>query len=138
MSTALSDDAGASYHRFRHNALTLGTISKSFNSLAVSMTAAYHAALTEPAQDAWTTLVMRTARLVERAHAIQGIVMLDAEERAALDFFEAIVRENADLLATPQPPVTMPAWSGETYATGVVDHGATKPSMPRGGRLLRT
>jgi hypothetical protein len=40
---------------------------------------------------------------VERAHSLRGIVALSANEREALDFFEAIVRENADLLLGPTP-----------------------------------
>jgi hypothetical protein len=62
------------------------------------MAAAYLAALTRPAPEAWSSLVTRTALLVGRAHELDGIVVLDANEEEALDFFEAIVRENADLV----------------------------------------
>jgi hypothetical protein len=108
MSTRLSDDASAAYHRFRREARTLGTISSSFDSLTLSLTAAYLAALTYPALEAWAALVARTATLVQRAHALNGIVVLDAREREALDFFESIVRENADLLVAPPPGSILP------------------------------
>ena len=101
MSTGLGDDASSAYHRFRQNARMLGTISRSFDALAHSATSAYYTALTQPAPEEWTTLVTRTATLVQRTHALYGIVVLDAKEREALDFFEAIVRENADLLVVP-------------------------------------
>jgi hypothetical protein len=97
-SSGLSDDASSAYHRFWRRARTLGTISSSFHTLALSMAAAYLAALTRPAPEAWSSLVTRTALLVERAHELDGIVVLDANEEEALDFFEAIVRENADLV----------------------------------------
>jgi hypothetical protein len=100
LSTGLSDDAASAYHRFRLEARTLGTISRSFDSLALSMSAADLAALTQPTAEAWITLVRRTSLLVQHAHALRGIVVLGAQEREALDFFEAIVRENADLLVS--------------------------------------
>jgi hypothetical protein len=81
-------------------ARTLGKISRSFDSLALSMSAADLAALTQPTAEAWITLVRRTSLLVQHAHALRGIVVLGAQEREALDFFEAIVRENADLLVS--------------------------------------
>ena len=111
LSTGLSDDAAAAYHRFRHEARTLGTISRSFESLALSMSAAYLAALTQPTAAAWSTLVTRTSLLVQHAHALHGIVVLGAQEREALVFFEAIVRENADLLVVPAALAATPIWS---------------------------
>ncbi len=102
MSTGLSDDARSAYQRLRRRARTLGSISSSFDALAVSLTAAYHAALTHSDSAAWTELVRRAALLAQRAHAFDGIVVLDGDEREALEFFEAIVHENADLLVAPE------------------------------------
>ena len=95
----LGADAGSAYHRFWLQARTLGSISRSFDALAVDTTAAYYTALSRPAGETWTALVMRTASLVRSARTLDGIVVLDEREREALAFFEAIVRENADLLA---------------------------------------
>jgi hypothetical protein len=111
LSTGLSEDAAAAYHRFRHEARTLGTISRSFESLALGMSAAYLAALTQPTAAAWSTLVTRTSLLVQHAHALRGIVVLGPPEREALDFFQAIVRENADLLVVPAALAATPVWS---------------------------
>jgi hypothetical protein len=101
LSTNLRDDAASAYYRFRQKARTLGTISRSLDTLALSVTAAYLAALSDPAPGAWTTLVARTALLVQRTKALDGIVVLDAQEREALEFFAAIVHENADVLEVP-------------------------------------
>ncbi len=102
-STALDEDASSAYRRFARMARTLGSISRSFDGLALSTMHAYASALCRPSSASWTTLVLATARLVERAHSLRGIVALSANEREALDFFEAIVRENADLLLGPTP-----------------------------------
>jgi hypothetical protein len=97
--SSLGDDANAAFHRLWLRAQTLGTISRSFDELARGTTTAYYAALTQAAPDAWSTLVSQAASLVERTQSLDGIVQLNAKEREALDFFESIVRENADLLA---------------------------------------
>jgi hypothetical protein len=99
MSMGLGNDASSSNHRLRRNARTLGTISKTFDTLAQSVAAAYYEALSEPSPDAWASLVVRAA--LERVNAVGSIVDLHPEDRKALAFFEAIVRENADLLASP-------------------------------------
>jgi hypothetical protein len=95
----LGDEASAAFQRFRREARTLGTISHAFEVLGASLTAAYYAALAAPSPAAWSTLVGRAAAFVERAHVFDGILPLDDREREALEFFEAIVRENGDLLA---------------------------------------
>jgi hypothetical protein len=97
LSTALDEDAGQAYHRLRHEARTLASISSSFNAAATRTSAAFLAALTASAPDAWRALVGSAASLVHMARALDGIVAFDASEREAVDFFTAIVVENADL-----------------------------------------
>lgn len=101
VSTGLGDDASSAYHRLHHHGRVLGSISRSFNELALGVSAAYLEALTRPAPEAWRTLVVRIALLVQRTHSVHQIVVLGDAEREALQFFGEIVRENADLLAVP-------------------------------------
>ena len=101
MSTPLSEDANFAYRRLWSKARALGSISRSFEALAHDVSASYYAALSRPAPEAWTALAVRSDSLVQRAHALSEILTLDREEREALAFFEAIVRENADLLERP-------------------------------------
>ena len=111
------NDASSSNHRLRRNARTLGTISKTFDTLAQSVAAAYYEALSEPSPDAWASLVVRAALLVERVNAVGSIVDLHPEDRKALAFFEAIVRENADLLASPGSVVAKFVTHAAPYAS---------------------
>ncbi len=76
----------------------LGTISRSFQTVTTGIAAAYSVALLRPSPGAWSEFVAQTASLVERTHALDGIIDFDAAEREALAFFEAILRENSDLL----------------------------------------
>lgn len=98
MSTGLGDDASLAYQRLRRKARVLGTISRSFQTVTTELSAAYYAALRQPSPGAWSELVGQTASLVERTHALDGIVNFDTAECDALAFFEAILRENSDLL----------------------------------------
>jgi len=98
VSTGLDDDERAAYHRFRIRAQALGSISRSFDTLAARVTEAYRDALAQHDPKSWTTLVGRTALFVARVHDVDGVVTLAEAERDALDFFEAIVHENSDLL----------------------------------------
>ncbi|MGD0474757.1 MAG: hypothetical protein ABSB70_16305 [Candidatus Velthaea sp.] len=106
MSTGLDDDARSAYQHFRRQARALGTISSSFDALALVVTAAYLEALARPSYAAWAMLVRRAAVFAQRARALRTIVAFDVREREALDFFEAIVRENADLLIVHQTLAT--------------------------------
>jgi hypothetical protein len=99
--TDLGDDAVSAYHTFLRKARMLGTISRSFETLASRASAAYFTALSRPAPATWTAFVERTAVFVAQALALKGIIAFDGNEREALEFFEAIARENADLLRLP-------------------------------------
>ncbi len=95
------EDARSAFGRLRSKARALAAASSPLEVLALGTTGAYFAALTEPAPETWTRLVLRAAALVDRAQTLSRTVALDAEQRAALEFFAAIVRENADLLLAP-------------------------------------
>jgi hypothetical protein len=101
LSTGLDEDASSAYRHFARMARTLGSISRSFDGLALRTMHAYFAALCRPSSESWTTVVLATAQIVERANSLRGIVELSAKEREALNFFEAIVRENADIMVVP-------------------------------------
>jgi hypothetical protein len=98
VSSILDEDASAAYHRFWREARTLGAIARSFDELAANATSAYLTALRLTTPNAWAVLVTKTALLVERTHSLRGILGLTTGEQEALDFFAAIVEENADLL----------------------------------------
>ena len=98
--TELDDDARFAYHALLRNARTL-SISRSLETLAFRAAGAYFTALTRPAPATWSAFVENTVLFVQHAASLDGIVAFDIEERKALAFFEAIVRENADLLRVP-------------------------------------
>jgi hypothetical protein len=99
MSTGLSDDARRSYFRLRAHARSLATRSAAGEQLAESAARAYLLALGSADPERWIEVVRSSAMLLERAHALDGFVRLTAAEREAMAFFDAIVRENHDLLA---------------------------------------
>ena len=97
----LTHETAAAYYEFRSRARTLGAISSSFQTLTSDMTVAYYEALTRTDNESWSAVLARTAVLMQRAEALSGIPVFDAKDREALDFFESILRENADLITVP-------------------------------------
>lgn len=98
LSSTMDDDAAAAYQRLRRQALALRAVSRPFDVLAARLITAYRDALTTGEPAAWSMFVRKTAMLVGQAAALRGLVKLDADEREALAFFQAIIDENVDLL----------------------------------------
>jgi hypothetical protein len=116
VSSVLDEDASAAYHRFWREARTLGTIARSFDELAADATSAYLAALRHATPNAWAAFVAQTAALVERTQALRGILKLNSGEQEALDFFTAIVDENADLLLSAATLDAAAGWDARPLA----------------------
>lgn len=103
-STGLADDAIRSYARLRSMARALGTVSGSMSALSNDVTSAYFAALTNSAPSVWAALVAASVALTRYVASFDGIIVLDQRQSEALLFFEAIVRENEDLLVVELLP----------------------------------
>ncbi len=99
MSTGLSDDAMRSYIRLRSHARSLASRSAAGTQLADSAARAYLLALGSADAERWVEVVRTSAALLERARALDGFVEPTLAEREAMAFFDAIVRENDDLVA---------------------------------------
>jgi hypothetical protein len=102
-SSGLTQDAIRSHARLRTMARELGSQSDSSRRLAEHVTSAYLAALTAADSRAWAAFVAAAAALARHSAAFDGIVAPDRRPSEALRFFEAIVRENDDLLAEALP-----------------------------------
>jgi hypothetical protein len=99
----LSFDARLSYETLGRNAELLGTLSASFSREARDASEAYRRALSASSPDAWARFVEAADALARHTASVDTIVELDSHERKARAFFEQIVDENADLLATRAP-----------------------------------
>ena len=94
----ISDDAWHSYLDLLRQVRAVQDLSSKLGRAAHAAANAYHRALTTGSPDDWSRLVHAAASVAEYGSEVGAHAKLKGNERAAIEFFDAIARENADLL----------------------------------------
>jgi hypothetical protein len=96
--SSLTDDAWQSYLDLLRQVRAVQDLSFKLGKAAHTAADAYHRALTTGSPGDWAHLVNAAADVASYGHEVGAHATLKARERAAVEFFDAIARENADLL----------------------------------------
>ena len=96
----MSDDAWRSYLGLLGQVRAIQDLSSKAGALARAVADAYHRALSTGSQADWATLAGAADAVSSYGKELGSLARLSQRELDALDFFEAIACENADLIAT--------------------------------------
>lgn len=97
--SGLADDAWHSYLDLLRQVRAVQDLSSKLGTAARTAANAYHRALSSGAVDDWSRLAQAAAAVADYGNEVGAHAKLGAREREALDYFDAIARENADLLS---------------------------------------
>jgi hypothetical protein len=98
--SGLADDAWHSYLDLLRQVRAVQDLSSKLGKAAHTAANAYHRALTTGSADDWSRLVNAAAAVADYGHEVGALAQLKSNEREAVEYFDAIARENADLLGT--------------------------------------
>jgi hypothetical protein len=96
--SGLADDAWHSYLDLLRQVRAVQDLSSKLGKAAHTAANAYHRALTTGSPDDWSRLVNAAAAVATYGHEVGSHAQLKNTELAAVEFFDSIARENADLL----------------------------------------
>ena len=96
--SGLADDAWHSYLDLLRQVRAVQDLSSKLGKAAHTAANAYHRALTTGSPDDWSRLVHAAATVAEYGNEVGAHANLKTSEREAVEYFDSIARENADLL----------------------------------------
>src|SRR5215469_426729 len=96
--SGLADDAWHSYVDLLRQVRAVQDLSSKLGAAARTAANAYHRALSTGATEDWSRLANAATAVAEYGTEVGAHASLNSREREALDFFQAIARENADLV----------------------------------------